>query len=333
MTAIEWTHRPGTKGESWTPLRARDRATGGVGWHCNHASDGCRNCYAERLNLNRRGLAFGTGLPYKPGHEKDVEIFLDEATLAQPLRWRSPRTIFVCSMSDLFGALVPDAMIDRIFAVAALCPQHTFIVLTKRSKRMRTYMAELEVLAARRREFLAIYRSIGGSSELWLPQWPLPNVWLGVSAERQIEADDRIPDLLNTPAAIRFASLEPLLGKIMLHNLDGPRGTVLDALTGKILDEGGLVTRWPRLDWVIAGGESGPDARPSNPQWFRDLRDQCAAARVPFFFKQWGAWVSVSEVAGAGPHFKFDDGRTVRRLTKRAAGRTLDGVEHNGWPS
>lgn len=322
MTAIEWTHRPGTKGESWNPIRARDRATGRVGWHCTHASDGCRNCYAERLNLNRRGLAYGTGLAYKPGHEKDVEIFLDDATLSQPLRWRSPRTIFVCSMTDPFGAFVPDATIDRIFAIAALCPQHTFIVLTKRSVRMRDYLAH-PAASVRIYDIVMDMVIVEGVSavlttrdthaiappgnKVMLGQWPLPNVWMGVSAERQQEWDERTADLKATPAAIRFVSGEPLLGPI-------------------VGDMAGLC-------WVITGGESGPEARPSNPQWFRDLRDQCAAAHVPFFFKQWGAWVSVSEVAGDGPHFKFEDGRTVRRLTKRAAGRTLDGVEHNGWPS
>lgn len=370
MTSIEWTHRPGTKGESWNPIRARHLATGKIGWHCTHDSDGCRFCYAERLNRNGRNLAFGTGLPYKPGHEAEIEIFLDEKTLAQPLRWRQPRTIFVCSMTDLFGAFVPDAMIDRVFAVAALCPQHTFIVLTKRSARMRAYLsaARAHPVALAALEQTLIEHLRNASSHVGqgcivkgdiahLAVWPLPNVWLGVSAERQQEADERIPDLLATLAAIRFASLEPLLGPIMLHNLDGPGGTVLDGLTGKVLDEGGLVTRLHGLNWVIVGGESGPDARPMHPDWARALRDQCYAANVPFFFKQWGEWApgecadfaptqterTASFFAGrwsfgsltpkASEEMHRYDAPDLYRIGKQRAGRTLDGVEHNAWPS
>nr|WP_295465289.1 phage Gp37/Gp68 family protein [Mesorhizobium sp.] len=379
MTSIEWTHRPGTKGESWNPIRARNLKTGKVGWHCTHASDGCRNCYAERLNLNRRGLAFGTGLPYKPGYEQaagsaegatgaqrdSLEIFLDDKTLAQPLRWRQPRTIFVCSMTDLFGAFVSDALIDRVFAVAALCPQHTFIVLTKRSARMREYLTlsrsrlGSEVLGA----YENIYSAMGalGREGLTEPHpyrlaypngmpWPLPNVWLGVSAERQQEADERIPDLLAAPAAIRFASLEPLLGPIDLTSICTGH-YFIDALRGlKYHDapEGvhGATESCAKLDWGIVGGESGPDARPMHPDWARSLRDQCAAAGTAFFFKQWGEF---------GPAFRLDLRPTglpwsgeaqravhrgtatveqaTRRFGKRRAGRFLDGVEHNAWPS
>lgn len=364
MTAIEWTHRPGTKGESWNPIRARDRATGRVGWHCTHASDGCRNCYAERLNLNRRGFAFGTGLPYKPGYAQAagsaegatgaqtgrVEIFLDDATLAQPLRWRQPRTIFVCSMTDPFGAFVPDTMIDRIFAIAALCPQHTFIVLTKRSERMRHYLQPGMRSSVERISSIAHAMSARFQIAGMRPQWPLPNVWLGVSAERQQESDERIPDLLATPAAIRFASLEPLLGPIDLTSICTGH-YFIDALRGfKYHDapEGvdGATEPCAKLDWGIVGGESGPDARPMHPDWARSLRDQCGAAGTAFFFKQWGEF---------GPAFRLDLRPTglpwsgeaqkavhrgtatveqaTRRFGKRRAGRFLDGVEHNGWPA
>ena len=130
---IEWTDA------SWNAIRARNKATGKVGWHCEHASPGCVHCYSESFNRDR----LGTRLAFKPGHRDDVEIFLDEAMLLQPLRWRRPRKIFVCSMTDLFGEFVPDAMIDRVFAVMALAPQHTFLVLTKRSARLREYMTRL----------------------------------------------------------------------------------------------------------------------------------------------------------------------------------------------
>jgi protein gp37 len=364
MTSIEWTHRPGTTGETWNPIRARHRATGRVGWHCTHASDCCRNCYAERQNLNRRGLAFGTGLPYKPGHEQDLDIVLDEKTLTQPLRWRHPRTIFVCSMTDLFGAFVPDAMIDRVLAIAALCPQHTFIVLTKRSARMRDFMSGFTCDGARRFHIAVAAGRLmedGDSAHDSVANaaWPLANVWLGVSAERQQEADERIPDLLATPAAIRFASIEPLLGAVDLTDLDHTGDCRREQKHG--IDCLWKTTLRPRLNWVIVGGESGPNARPMHPDWARALRDQCDAANVPFFFKQWGEWaparVRPSEtlgkyaIASAGPHSDFwpqtvslvdqyprqinlfGGAKVLENVGKHRAGRTLDGVTHDGWPT
>lgn len=129
-SGIEWT------GSTWTPIRARNKATGKVGWHCEHASDGCRFCYSE-MQINRR---FGTGLPFKPGHRKDIDLFLDEKMLTTPLRWKRGRMIFVCSMTDLFADFVPDEWIDQLFAVMALTPQHTYQVLTKRAFRMNLYV-------------------------------------------------------------------------------------------------------------------------------------------------------------------------------------------------
>lgn len=149
--------------------------------------------------------------------------------------------------------------------------------------------------------------------------WPWPNVWLGTTTEDQPRADGRIGELVAIPAAVHFLSCEPLLSEVLLGHW----------LLSQ--DEGFAVYR-PRIDWLICGGESGPKARPSNPQWFRSLRDQCAAAGVPFFFKQWGDWVSVSEKEGAGEHYSFPDGRTVRRIGKKAAGALLDGHEHKEFP-
>ena len=131
MTTIEWTQRPGTKGESWNPIRARHRESGKAGWFCTHASEGCRNCYAESMNRWR-----GNGVSYREQDRAEVEVFLDERALLKPLTWRKPRTVFVCSMTDLFDRGHNWEMIDRIFAVMALCPQHTFQVLTKRPEWM-----------------------------------------------------------------------------------------------------------------------------------------------------------------------------------------------------
>ncbi|RWB96452.1 MAG: phage Gp37/Gp68 family protein [Mesorhizobium sp.] len=358
-TSIEWTQRPGTKGASWNPVRARNRATGKVGWHCTHDSEGCRFCYAE--TFNRR---LGTGLAYKPGHERDIDVFLDQRTLQDPLRWKTPRTIFCGSMTDLFAPFVSDDDLDDIFAIAALSPQHTFIFLTKRGARLRAYMANVE------REALwmnAVARRLDATPELMkvchpilgrcAPCLPLPNVWLGVSAEDQASADRRVPELLETPAAIRFVSAEPLLGPIdftpkadltyqMLSEWYGPNGfdptgsqPRLDRMRG-----------WfPKLDWIIVGGESGTGARPMHPTWARSIRDQCAAAGVPFFFKQWGAWretdwqlcahpLPAGTIAPAKPYwvgagYGLDrPSMSLEQVGKKAAGRLLDGVEHSEFP-
>lgn len=279
---IEWTEA------TWNPLRARHKATGKLGWHCTHVSEGCRNCYAERMNAWR-----GTGLPFKPGHAGDIDLYLDEKILLQPLSWRKPRMIFPCSMTDLFGEWVSDEMIDKIFAVMALTPRHTYQIATKRPARMRAYMTHDDgygrwgFIEHQARKIAAIPRGItlahyGGSN--------LPNVWLGVSCEDQATADQRIPDLLATPAAIRWISAEPLLGPIQFDDLcDGHK--FIDALRGNWWHDNphgsNRISRGHnKLDWIVVGGESGPGARPMHPDWVRDLRDQCAAAGVPFFMKQ-----------------------------------------------
>ena len=153
--------------------RARNKATGKVGWHCTHVTEGCLKCYSE--SINRR---LGTGLPYKPGHEKDIELFLDEKLLTDPLRWKRGRMIFVCSMTDLFADFVPDAWADRVFAVMARTPQHIFQVLSKRSARMRTYCSSPATP-------LRIARAMERGLDLTPLAWPLPHVWVGVSTENQ----------------------------------------------------------------------------------------------------------------------------------------------------
>lgn len=266
-TKIEWTEA------TWNPVRG-----------CSIVSEGCRNCYAMRQahRANRPTGAY-EGLTrigaHGPTWTGDVR-FVPEM-LAYPLRLRKPHRIFVNSMSDLFHEKVTDEQIDKIFAVMSLAPRHTFQVLTKRPERMKRYMRALtgerllvtaweNQLATPQREHAEAYAGIiRGES------WPLSNVWLGISAENQDTADDRIPYLLNTPAAVRWLSLEPLLGPIDLQapwsapNIDYP------ALG---------------IHWVVVGGESGPGARPTHPDWVRSIRDQCAGAGVPFFFKQWGRW-------------------------------------------
>jgi len=286
-STIEWTDA------TWNPIAAFDRVTGRRGWFCTKVSEGCRNCYAESFNKFR-----GNGHEYTAQNLPNVRFEL--VNLDQPFRWRRrPRLIFVNSMTDLFGDFVSDEDIAEVFKVMYKSPRHIFQVLTKRPERMLDW----------------IIRSA------FLSNAPLQNVWLGVSVEDQKTADERIPVLLQTPAAVRWISAEPLLGSIDLNN----------CLYTRYL-EGGARHMYNQLDWVVVGGESGPSARPMHPKWARSIRDQCKAADIPFFFKQWGEFVSVSEVAGPGVHHHFSDGATVRRTGKKLAGRLLDGRDWNEYP-
>jgi protein gp37 len=380
-TKIEWTatyNADGsvTAGASWNPIRAmlleKDDPDDEIafvkkiGWFCVHVSPGCINCYSE--TMNRR---LGTGIDYKAQNAGQVKVFLDEKMLLAPLKWKKPRKVFVCSMSDLFADFVTDEMIDQVFAVMALCPHLTFQALTKRPERMREYCKTLGKHHSVDRVSLQAkaLTGTGGLGFMWelsaAGGWHLPNVWLGTSVEDQQRADERIPHLLATPAAVRFLSVEPLLGPIDLYNGDpDPRLGGHQATKTFIGDwwEAGDDLKGPSrhgVDWVIVGGESGPNARPMHPDWARSLRDQCAAAEVPFFFKQWGEWgpddgppngapdrIMEGRARAAwrdGTEWTFaasgydipafsGEGEWVYRLGKQNTGRLLDGVEHNGFP-
>jgi protein gp37 len=316
-TLIEWARHPATGlGATWNIV------TG-----CSVVSPGCTNCYAMKLagtrlrnHPSRQGLTIQT----KAGPVWNGETRFNEQWLTQPLRWKKPHGIFVAAHGDLFAEGVTDEQLDRIFAVMALTPQHIYYVLTKRPERMRQYLAsdrvtrriydivcdmtidmQLQVIliAEPRHETHAPH-----GPRVHLGTWPLKNVWLGVSVEDQARANERIPILLDTPAAIRFISAEPLLDPIDLnvawHDEDAlgsecwgdcawcaqGHPPLHNCARGKQSTQ-----QWEKgrsgIDWVIAGGESGPAARPSHPDWFRTLRDQCAEADVPFFFKQWGSWI------------------------------------------
>jgi protein gp37 len=254
-TTIEWTHRPGTVGMTWNPIRARFKDDVGnilKGWACTHASPGCLHCYAE--TINRR---FGTGLPFSVPALSRIEFYLDEKILQEPLKTKKPCTIFVGDMFDLFHEAIPADFIGHVWAVMAQCPQHTFQVLTKRAAEMCDDLRCAD----------AVYGP--------LDTWPLPNVWCGVSVESQKYADERIPLLLETPAAVRFLSVEPLLEEVDL-------GTWL-------YDGYHNCEHAPGVKWVICGGESGPHSRPFNLAWAESLREQCKQADVAFFFKQAGS--------------------------------------------
>jgi len=339
-TAIEWTD------DTWNPV------TG-----CSKVSPGCAHCYAEgvadrfwatqyRPVLADSGKSIDT---ISTSHHEDylangfarprqfTDVQCHEDRLAQPLSWRKPRRVFVNSMSDLFHEDVPDAFIDRVFAVMALAPQHTFQILTKRAERMREYFGAMTFGQSVISEPSA-YKRIVAAMDMpsWLPagrrflrvpeNWPLPNVWLGVSVENQRFADERIPLLLRTPAAVRFISAEPLLGPVRLRTRwrKNPSCTFCDD-AGNYMGTESLCPcgrQWIGLDWVIVGGESGPGARPFDLAWGRSIVEQCKAAGVPVFVKQLGAWPHVDWPVGV-PFPPLQVSTRAAGIDARAAGREV----------
>lgn len=287
--AIEWTDA------TWNPV------TG-----CTKVSPGCDNCYAETLAERFRGTA---------GHyfEQGFDVQLRPDKLDQPLRWRKPRRVFVNSMSDLFHKDIPDEYVARVFAVMASAPRHTFQVLTKRPARMRSLLNA----SAFQQKVQRLIPGVGNDPYIGkhFHTWPLPNVWIGVSTETQEWADIRIPQLLDTPAAVRFISAEPLIGPVDIFR-------------------SALIDREPGLDWVIVGGESGRNARPMHPAWVRTLRDECVSAGIPFHFKQWGEWTPERGHRFSDFH-QFDDNPSsfMMRVGKKVAGRVLDGRTWDQQPA
>ncbi len=289
---------------------------------CTPVSDGCRNCYAKRMAQRLKGRA---GYPL----DDPFRVTFHPDRLDQPLKWKKPRRIFVVSMGDLFHESVEDWMLDEIFSVIETHPAecHTYLILTKRPDRMKDYLAWL--WAQKDRGYW------GGA--------PWGNIWLGVSVSNQADADRWIPTLLQIPAAKRFVSYEPAIGPVDFKN---------GLIGGLFKTASGVDHR--RLDLIIAGGESGPGARPSHPDWFRKVRDDCAAADVPFLFKQWGEWgLNYTAESGNSDFGVLSPGGTwyhqhtgwngrpidpdtgeafMIRYGKKAAGRELDGQIHAGWP-
>ncbi|MFF7476608.1 DUF5131 family protein [Streptomyces sp. NPDC008092] len=352
-TSIEWADK------TWSPI---------IG--CDRVSPGCDSCYAISTARIRESnphpsiaTAFaGTTQHTDHGVDWSGQVNLLNHRLTEPLRWKTGRKVFVNSLSDLFHKNVPDEFIAKVFAVMALTPQHSYQVLTKRHARMRSLVGNPEFEKQVDYELLHFppFADPKLTRRSWpLPKagWPLPNVWLGVSVENQQWADLRIPALLNTPAAVRFLSCEPLVGPV----------TLADHWIGSDpyrRDE-------PSISWVIAGGESGPKARPMHPDWARTLRNQCAAASIPFLFKQWGTWGVDAPlddqgrllntprghgitVANDGTVYQpgdlsYPDGpryvEAIRgghdrahltgmyRLGKKSAGRELDGRTHDAFPA
>lgn len=336
-STIEWTDA------TWNPI------TG-----CTMVSAGCTNCYAMGLAATRlRHHPSRAGLTRMTGGRAvwTGEVRLNEQWLDQPLRWTRPRRIFVCAHGDLFHEAVPYVWIDRVFAVMALAPQHTFQVLTKRPERMRAYFSYDEGFGrwgfiehhARQMIHRRGQPQPKGKTLAHHGCSNFPHVWLGTSIEDQATADARIPHLLAAPAAVRFLSAEPLLGPVDLTRIPQEGNSLKpDALRGRC------------ITWVIVGGESGRDARPMHPDWARVLRDQCQEAGVAFFFKQWGEWApgemsgpnarsidaavwwddrwDYERVGPARSDYHRDDEPDLFRIGKKAAGRLLDGRTWDEMP-
>ena len=265
-TKIEWVDT------SWNPI---------VG--CSKISTGCDNCFAAKMagrlaNMGQKPYMEVVRLgqpvrnPFHKSHKgKFIGVwngttFLVESALDKPYHWKKPWTIFVCSMSDLFHETVPFEWIDKVIDVIVECPQHTFKILTKRPEILKQY-SDYNMAEA------------------------IPNIWLGVTAENQEQADKRIPILLQIPAAKRFVSIEPMLGPINLTDIDAEMAgheeyIHINSLTGQHTDMGRPCNPVNKLDWVICGSESGHNRRPMNESWVRDLKNQCIITKTPFFLKQ-----------------------------------------------
>ena len=337
--------------DSWSPVRG-----------CTPASEGCTNCWAVRTVwrlsynpiMNNRCVGLveandsGEAEDSRPRWTGQVRTYPD--ALAKPLRWRKSRKVFVVPQGDLFHEAVPDHFIAAVFGIMAACPQHIFQVLTKRARRMREWFAwastihlghapesgPTPVFQGWALEQMSGTRPIGSSQP-----WPLPNVWLGITAENQARAYERIPDLLACPAAVRWVSIEPMLGPVDLRRWTLNAGRCSGPLEYDVSPTGAL-------DWIVVGGESGSKARPMHPDWARSIRDQCSAAGVAFFFKQWGEWSHNYIDHNAQCAFVTPDGKhgpqycgygrdnhgalSVWKVGRRRAGDRLDGDQIQQWP-
>jgi protein gp37 len=330
---IEWTEAV------WSPV------TG-----CEKVSAGCKHCYAEREWGRFQHLPAYAG-------RKFTDVAVHPERLNLPLRWRRPRKVFVNPMSDLFHEAVPIEFIDQIFAIMGLCfvmdAGHTFQVLTKRPERMLAYMLDHETVWRVAGWMKKLGPKDGLPGENSPPAWPLPNVWLGTSIEDQATADERIPLLLRTPAAVRWVSAEPLIGPV---DLSEALGMAWNKTMGCYESTGMQLNRVGGrggMDWLALGGESGSKARPMSIAWARTLRDQCQAAGVPFYFKQWGEFAPalsgtwfyplegnpqfLPRASGTDTHNFWNilgdmGGTGAVRIGKRNLSRELDGVVHDAYP-
>ncbi len=347
---------------SYAPLKLGDKEAKHVGdtkiewadlvWNpvtgCTPVSEGCQNCYAQRMAYRLRGR-------YGYPSDDPFRVTIHSERLDEPYTWRKPRRVFVCSMSDLFHDGVPDDFILRVFEVVLDNPEHIFMVLTKRPQRMKEFIERLGWIALEddEEEWWPAEAHLDDSGEKRV----LKNLWFGVTVENQARAYERIPLLLQIPAAGYFVSYEPGLGPVDLWPWLRPSESSIDYAQRVGYDRVELGLKG-RLDWVIAGGETGPGARPMHPDWVRSLRYQCQEASVPFFFKSWGEWAPwygcEDEGCPCGREHEEEECSRVRfwgysstggpsgyeprgvvcsvRVGRKAAGRVLDGRTWDEFP-
>ncbi len=260
---------------------------------CSKVSQACASCYAEELSL-RRGWS---KLPWTAANARE-NVKLHEDRLSWPLKWRQPKKIFVTSMGDLFHEEVPFSFIVKVFAVMQLAQRHTFQLLTKRTQRMAEFYDWLLHSPEGKSAWLkAVVGAPQGELEGWSTEWPFRNIWCGTTVEDQKNADERIPWLLQVPAAVHWLSMEPLLGPVDLTRATG----------STVFDTGGEGPRDKApIDWIVVGGESGKNFRPLEMAWARDLRDQCSLARTAYFYKQ-----GSGRMPGNAPYLVEEDGRKM----------------------
>lgn len=314
-TTIEWAER------IWNPI------TG-----CSPVSEGCEHCYAERMSKRLRGRF---GYPA----DEPFRVTLHPNRLEEPLKLRKPSRIFVCSMGDLFHEDVPFEWVDKVLYIIAQAPQHTFLMLTKRPERMHAYFTDItenkNQFMHRMMHSVFYYPSMHGAIINLRKGIAIPNLWLGVTAENQDRADERIPILLQTPAAVRFVSIEPMLGPVDLsgyYKVQNHVNLPPEQRKQALEEYWAGMHRLTKLDWVICGGETGAGARPMHPDWARNLRDQCQRARMPFYFKSWGEYREACPPHdpiwnGQSPKLRYEHGAHFIRLGAKRSGRLLDGCE------
>ncbi len=353
-------------------MTAPERIAKGLYWDeawslvsgCTPVSPGCDNCWSatethmRRNNPNEKIRLRNDGLT--EAGKFFGRIRLNRDFLDKPLRKKAPTTYAV--WNDLFHEDVPFTFVDEFLAVVALAKQHTIMVLTKRPERMQEYFNHW---FTRHKVAVEISKHTGRVSEFGCDRdacnytYPLPNLWLGVTAENQEQADKRIPILLQIPAAVRWVSVEPMLEPMSLGHIQFDRHTSMNVLEGCGISLRSHAQTVPnafceKLNWIVCGGESGPGARPMHPEWARNLRDQCQAAGVPYFFKQWGEWHPMEDYKDIPLSYHSKEFRVISlqgkdetkmpiiqmskgvagmsRVGKKMAGRLFDGVEWSEFP-
>jgi protein gp37 len=294
---------------------------------CTKVSPGCANCYAESENNRRKWAVEGWGRG-KPRHRTSQsnwdKVYSWNAQAKNAVE--RPR-VFCASLADWLDNEVPITWLADLLLLIDQTPNLDWLLLTKRPENFEPRMQAIFDSG------IADCRVI--VPDLWLNhRRPPENVWFGVSVEVQQRANERIPELLKIPARLRWLSCEPLLGPLNLEQVYSSYGTIYDVLYGYEMGMGGGFQA-NKIDWVVAGGESGPNARGLDSIWVRSLRDQCKRNKTPFFFKQWGEWLPPGQSFPANDQDAFRlqfEGEEYRKLGKKLTGRLLDGVEHNQFP-